>query len=193
MHNIHDRQFPRISPLLAGTLALCLLLGTAGCRTRKPKATDTTESSTSADSQTATQKSPDGTATGSSLSASPHAEVEAFEKARTKHREVTRSLEDASRMMKSGNLEGSLRLVQRVQQENREDPFVSMQTNYLQAMIFHRQNDPTKRKAAMNEMLKSLENAQKDPRFRRSYEEGMAGVETIRESLQRHSKKYAND
>ena len=118
--------------------------------------------------------------------------VLAFEAAKQKQKEVTKTLEEAAGMIKTSNLEGALRLVQRVQQENSLDPNVTMQTNYMQAMIFYRQKDSPKRKEAMNQMLKSMEKLQKDPRFRQAYQEGMDSVEVIKQSLEKMGSKYEN-
>jgi hypothetical protein len=193
MHNIRRWAPGWAFPLVTGTIIICLVFGISGCGGRKTAANKLPAQAPEEQGAPAKIAATETASLGSEKGKTGQSEVEEFEKARAKHIEVTKSLEEASRMLKSGNLEGSLRLVQRIQQENREDPFVSMQTNYLQAMVFHRQRDPVKRKAAMNEMLRSMETAQKDPRFQKSFEEGMAGVEIIRESLKRHSKQYESN
>ena len=95
-------------------------------------------------------------------------------------------------MMKAANLEGALRLVDRIHQEEGRDPYVSMQTWYLKAMIYHRQKDSPKRKDAMNAMLKSMETMQKDPRFRQSFEDGQEVADVIKTSVQRAQKAGKN-
>jgi len=106
--------------------------------------------------------------------------------------QVEARLQEAAAMMKAANLEGALRLVDRIHQEEGRDPYVSMQTWYLKAMIYHRQKDSPKRKDAMNAMLKSMETMQKDPRFRQSFEDGQEVADVIKTSVQRAQKAGKN-
>jgi|GEM_PF-2015647 len=119
-------------------------------------------------------------------------ESSSFEKAQKKEMEITGQLEEASKMMKASNLDGALRIVQRIQQEDGEDVYVSMRVNYLKAMIYHRQKDPGKRKEAMNQMLKNMEYLQKDPRFQEGFEDGQANVDMIKMSIKKAGKRYGN-
>ena len=116
--------------------------------------------------------------------------VIAYETEKKKTVEVTAALEDVSRMIKNSNLEGALRKVQQIQTQNARDPYITMQTNYLQAMIFHRQKDAPKRKEAMNQMLKNMETLQKDPRFKAAYEDGQAAIDVIKKSLEAVGERY---
>jgi len=116
--------------------------------------------------------------------------VLAYEAAKKKNLEITAALEEASKMIKSSNLEGALRKVQQIHQENSRDPYVTMQTWYMQAMIYHRQKEPGKRKEAMNQMLKSMEALQKDSRFRTAFEEGQASIEVIKKSIEKAGPRY---
>jgi len=99
-------------------------------------------------------------------------------------------LERISAMMKGGNHEGALREVDRIERDNPRDPNVTMRTSYLKAMIFHRMNDVNRRKEAMNQMLKSMEDVQKDPRFRAAFEDGTANAEIIKMSIDRAGGRY---
>ncbi len=96
-------------------------------------------------------------------------------------------------MLKGSNYEGALREADRLQADNARDPNVTMRTSYLKAMIFHRMNDGARRKEAMNQMLKSMEALQKDPRFRAAYEDGKAGSELIKLSVEKSGKKYGSN
>ncbi len=93
-------------------------------------------------------------------------------------------------MLRGSNFEGALRVAERIQAENAADPNVTMRTSYLKAMIYHRMNDAGRRKEAMNQMLKSMETLQKDPRFREAYEDGKANAELIKMSVDEAGKKY---
>jgi len=115
-----------------------------------------------------------------------------FETARKKEIEITGQLEQADKMMKGANLEGALRVVQRLDQENSSDPYVKMRTSYMQAMIFNRMKDANRRKEAMNQLLKSMEALQNDPRFQESFIDGQANQEMIKMSLEKAGKKYGN-
>lgn len=96
-------------------------------------------------------------------------------------------------MMRSGNLEGALRQVQRVNQENSTDHHVGMQSSYLKAMLYHRLREPAKRKEAMDAMLKNMEALQQDPEFRAAHEEGKEGQEMIRLTLEKAGGLYGKD
>lgn len=115
-----------------------------------------------------------------------------FEAAQRKEMEITSQLEQADKMLKGANLEGALRLVQRVEQENSQDPYVTMRTSYLQAMIFNRMKDGPRRKEAMNKLLKDMEALQGDPRFQQGFIDGQANQELIRMSLEKAGRKYGN-
>lgn len=95
-------------------------------------------------------------------------------------------------MLKGSNLEGALRQVLRVAQENAQDPYVTMRTAYLEAMIYHRMKDGPKRKDAMNRLLKDMETLQGDPRFQQGFLDGMANQEVIKMSLDQAGKRYGN-
>jgi len=110
--------------------------------------------------------------------------------ARLREEKINTELERVSGMLRGSNYEGALRVAERLQAENAADPNVTMRTNYLKAMIYHRMNDAAHRKEAMNQMLKSMEALQKDPRFREAYEDGKASSELIKMSIDEAGKKY---
>jgi len=110
--------------------------------------------------------------------------------ARKREEKIVADLERISVMMKGGNYEGALREADRVQRDNPRDPNVTMRTSYLKAMVFHRMNDVNRRKEAMNQMLKSMEDVQKDPRFRAAFEDGTANAEIIKMSIDRAGDRY---
>jgi len=110
--------------------------------------------------------------------------------ARKREEKIVADLERISVMMKGGNYEGALREADRVQRDNPGDPNVTMRTSYLKAMVFHRMNDVNRRKEAMNQMLKSMEDVQKDPRFRAAFEDGTANAEIIKMSIDRAGDRY---
>jgi hypothetical protein len=117
---------------------------------------------------------------------------EALEKERHREQEITTLLERSQQMLRSGNLDGAYRITQRLRQEPPRDPYVHMRCSYLQAMIFHRQNDPRKRKEAMNSMLQSMEAVQQDPRFQAAHEDGKTTAEMIKMTLDKAGGRYAN-
>lgn len=118
------------------------------------------------------------------------AESPAATGARKREEKIVADLERISVMMKGGNYEGALREADRVQRDNPRDPNVTMRTSYLKAMVFHRMNDVNRRKEAMNQMLKSMEDVQKDPRFRAAFEDGTANAEIIKMSIDRAGGRY---
>lgn len=109
-----------------------------------------------------------------------------------KQEEVNSSLEQAHRMIRDDNLESALRIVERIYLNYPDDPEITMQTHYMKAMIFHRMKDPSKRKQAMDEMLKSMEKLQQDARYRKSYEIGRECEEVVKMSIEKYGKNYEN-
>lgn len=184
---------PRSLTLGLGCLALCVGLLTSGCGSR-PSGTD---SAKVPDREVSTAVRP-----LSSKSGDPRARIrtgsgktleeQKFEAAQKKEQEITSQLEQANAMLKGSNLEGALRQVLRVAQENAQDPYVTMRTAYLEAMIYHRMKDGPKRKDAMNRLLKDMETLQGDPRFQQGFLDGMANQEIIKMSLDQAGKHYGN-
>lgn len=112
-------------------------------------------------------------------------------KSSVQNEEVTiKNLEEALRMIRNSNLEAALRLVQRIELQHKSDPYILMQTSYLQAMIYHRLNQPAKRKEAMNNLLKFMEEMQSDERFQMGFLDGQDAQELIKLSLNKYEHKY---
>ena len=172
-------------------LGFALLLGVHGCG-RKPSATPPT----SPDSRPVTSNPATGTKTESGkavdrpLDPQGIAALAKLEEARRRDEEFSGRLQQASNMMKSGDLEGALRQVTRLQQEHARDPYAGMQVAYLRAVIHHRMKDPAKRKEAMNDLLKQMEAAQKDPGFTAAFQEGMDAQAVIKMTLEKAGKRY---
>ncbi len=103
---------------------------------------------------------------------------------------INSQLEQANAMLRSSNLDGALRLVDRVHSENVRDPNVTMKTWYLRAMIYHRKKEPNKRKEAMNQMLKSMADLQQDPRFQQAFLDGQDCIEVIKKAIEKGGKRY---
>ncbi|MBF0408855.1 MAG: hypothetical protein HQM10_16020 [Candidatus Riflebacteria bacterium] len=101
-------------------------------------------------------------------------------------------LEQSVKMLKSSNLGGALRMVERVQQNFPRDNYLNMQSWYIKAMIFHRQRDMKKRKEAMDSMLKCIESLQKDPKYLSSVQDGKEGADLIRMSIEKKGKRFEN-
>ncbi|MBF0498524.1 MAG: hypothetical protein HQM09_00190 [Candidatus Riflebacteria bacterium] len=178
------------SPFLCACIAFFLLLFQPGCG----KHTTTTVGGSESSDTTHSVHSNDLSAKTSGLHTQPNASssIAALEEAAAREASIATQLQNAAAMMKTSNLEGALRLVQRIQQENSTDPYVGMQANYLKAMIYHRQKDGAHRKEAMNAMLKSLEMVQKDPKYKTAVEDGRDACDVIRMSLERGGKLYAH-
>lgn len=179
---------PPLALAALGCLWLCLLMGMAGCRAStvpKPE-TATTTSPDAIRSRNPSRQSPARTAPDRVSPAEPAAD----KTARLREEKINTELERVSGMLRGNNFEGALRVAERIQAENAADPNVTMRTSYLKAMIYHRMNDAGRRKEAMNQMLKSMETLQKDPRFREAYEDGKANAELIKMSVDEAGKKY---
>ncbi|MBP7633951.1 hypothetical protein KBA41_07250 [Candidatus Ozemobacteraceae bacterium] len=170
---------------------LCLLtVGTAGCRfTGKPSDREPTKQERERVNSTWKPASGNAARQRPSLQ-SVAAESPAVVEARKREEKIVSDLERVSAMMKGRNYEGALREADRVQRDNPRDPNVTMRTSYLKAMIFHRMNDVSRRKEAMTQMLKSMEEVQKDPRFRAAFEDGTANAEIIKMSIDRAGDRY---
>lgn len=173
------------------SLSVLALSGLLGCGRKPPEQssslTATTAVKTGSSVQTATSTSSFPKRTVDPQTA---AALAALDAARKKEEELNGRLQQASGMMKAGDLEGALRLVTRLQQENARDPYAGMQVSYLRAMIHHRMKDPVRRKEAMNDLLKNMEAVQKDPRFVASFKEGMDAQAVIKMSLEKAGKRY---
>lgn len=101
-----------------------------------------------------------------------------------------RRLENAFDMLQSDNLDGAQREIERVQLEINNDPHLEMQSWYLSAMIYHKSGKTSRRKRSMRKMLESMEQLQKDPRFRRSFEDGMMSQEVIKLAIEKGDGRY---
>ncbi len=186
------RTTPRGSLSLLGGFLLCACLLAPGCRSRQ--STPGSTALTDAPSPTVTRIEGKGGRSETRPADRPGSgktpEQLKFEADQKKEQEITSQLEQANGMLKGQNLEGALRMVQRVALENAQDPYVIMRTSYLEAMIFHKLKDGPKRKEAMNRLLKSMETLQGDPRFQQGFLDGMANQEVIKMSLDKAGKNY---
>lgn len=95
-------------------------------------------------------------------------------------------------MFKRDNYDGALREVERLQLEINNDPYLEMQSWYLSAMIYHKTGKASRRKRSMRKMLESMEQLQKDPRFKKSFKDGMDSQELINMAVKKGEGKYAD-
>lgn len=100
-------------------------------------------------------------------------------------------LENSFAMFQTDNIDGAQRELDRVQLEINDDPYLEMQTWYLAAMISHKSGKTSRRKRAMRKMLETMEQLQKDPRFLRSFEDGMVSQEVIKMAIDKGEGRYA--
>lgn len=177
-----------------GLIWLCLLMaGTAGCRfTGRAASTEPQKQNSGSTDPGRKAASGNPSRTGPPRSF-PAAENPATSAARSREEKINADLERVSAMLKGKNYEGALREAERVQRDNPRDPNVTMRTSYLKAMIFHRMNDGNRRKEAMDQMLKSMEELQKDPRFRAAHEDGVANSEIIKMSIEQSGSRYGSN
>ncbi|HNW33719.1 MAG TPA: hypothetical protein PKM25_02225 [Candidatus Ozemobacteraceae bacterium] len=175
-------------------MGLCLLAGTAGCGSpSRPVAGAVRNGAVKPEPQAPGISERQEQVSRTSGHPAPEPENAAAAAARQREEKINTELERVSAMLKGSNYEGALREADRLQADNARDPNVTMRTSYLKAMIFHRMNDGARRKEAMNQMLKSMEALQKDPRFRAAYEDGKAGSELIKLSVEKSGKKYGSN
>lgn len=106
-------------------------------------------------------------------------------------RELYRRFELSFEMFQKQNYDGALREVERVQLEIKDDPYLSMQTWYLTAMIYHRTGKSSRRDRSMRKMMEMMEAVQKDPRFRTSFEDGMLSQEVVDMAISSGEERYA--
>jgi len=166
-------------------------MGVTGCGRKPPEDQSVHTGMSSTRTETRTQPASGSTAVAQrSVDPKAAAALAALNAARKRDEEFSGRLQQASDMMKAGDLEGSLRVVTRLQQENARDPYAGMQVSYLKAMIHHRMKDPVKRKEAMNDLLKQMEAVQKDPGFVAAFKDGMDAQSVIKMSLEKAGKRY---
>lgn len=192
-HKAQCAALPSNAPAVLGLIWLCLLAaGTAGCYS-----TDTSASREAQKQKKGVAEAVKNTTSGGfsrktrnrNFTPGENATIAAAIKREEK---INSDLERVSAMLKGRNYEGALREAERVQRDNPGDPNVTMQASYLKAMIFHRMSDGNRRKEAMNEMLKSMEALQKDPRFRAAHEDGLDNAEIIKMSIDRSENRYGS-
>jgi hypothetical protein len=109
---------------------------------------------------------------------------------RRRKTEQYRRLEYAHEMLLDNNPQGSLRELERLQLDIREDPYLEMQAWYLSAMVYHKLGKPSRRKRSMRKMLETMEQLQKDPRFRTAYEDGRLSQQAIDKAKKEAGVKY---
>ncbi|MBF0546849.1 MAG: hypothetical protein HQM08_20585 [Candidatus Riflebacteria bacterium] len=166
-------------------LSLFLVMEGCGCVKKTAKVHPSTSSETLVNATSAT-----GVSVATFTKATPvlpSSSEDSFEK------RAISDMEQAVKMLKTSNLGGALRLIDRVQQSFPHDNYINMQAWYIKAMIFHRQKDFPKRKEAMNSMLKSIEEMQKDPKYRSAVEEGQQGADLIKMSIEKKGRKFENN
>ena len=98
---------------------------------------------------------------------------------------VEATLEQIARMIRTSNLEGALRQIERIEQDHPGEPMVLMETGYMKAMVFHRQKNVPKRREAMSQLLKNMEAMQKDPRFRAAFADGQESSDLMKKALEK--------
>ncbi len=109
---------------------------------------------------------------------------------RRRKTEQYRRLEYAHEMLVDNNPQGSLRELERLQLDIREDPYLEMQAWYLSAMVYHKLGKPSRRKRSMRKMLETMEQLQKDPRFRTIHEDGKLSQKAIDKAKKEAGVKY---
>lgn len=184
-------QSPGFRHCMAVLLVLALL-NLSGCCTRK------TVDRRPADSRRTAKKSPVTTTRPATAASAESGEtmVSGNETGRPlrdqdrRTREQYRRLEYAFNMYNSQNYDGALREVERLQLEIDKDPYLEMQSWYLSAMIYHKTDKASRRKRAMRKMLESMEQLQKDSRFRSAYEDGMISQEVIKMAVEKGEGRY---
>lgn len=100
-------------------------------------------------------------------------------------KELYERLERSHQLLQNSNPEAALRELERLQLGIRNDPYLEMQSWYLSAMIYHKTGAISRRRRSMRKMMEALEKLQKDPRFLRTHELGIANqqlIETLKNS-----------
>ncbi|MGM0598742.1 MAG: hypothetical protein ACQETH_02885 [Candidatus Rifleibacteriota bacterium] len=100
-------------------------------------------------------------------------------------------LEYAYSMLMKSNPQGALREIERLQMDIRDDKYLELKTWYLSAMIYHKMGKISRRKRAMRKMLEIMQALQKDPRFKKAFEEGKSTQDIIEMAKQSGGDKYA--
>lgn len=103
-----------------------------------------------------------------------------------------RRLDYSFEMFRRDNMDGALREVERLQLEINNDPYLEMQSWYLSAMIYHKTGKASRRKRSMRKMLETMEQLQKDPRFKRAFQDGMDSQDLVNMALKKSEGKYAD-
>jgi len=103
-----------------------------------------------------------------------------------------RRLDYSFEMFRRDNMDGALREVERLQLEINNDPYLEMQSWYLSAMIYHKTGKASRRKRSMRKMLETMEQLQKDPRFKKSFQDGIESQDLINMALKKGEGKYAD-
>lgn len=88
-------------------------------------------------------------------------------------KELYEKLDYANIMLKKRNYDGSLREIKRIQQVVRDDPYLMTQTWALSAKVYDKMGNTSGRKRSYKRMLESLEELQKDSRYKNAYKDGM--------------------
>ena len=175
-------------------LAMLLLLNLSGCCSRK-----TVEKRPGQNTRTNIDGKPLNGTAGTTRSAASSGEqmiagnemTRALRPQDQKTKEQYQRLEYAFSMYNVNNFDGALREVERLQLEINQDPYLEMQSWYLSAMIYHKTDKISRRKRAMRKMLETMEQVQKDPRYRSAHADGMISQEMIKLAKEKGDGRYA--
>ena len=104
--------------------------------------------------------------------------------------ELYEKLNYANKMLKNRNYDAALREIDRIQQEINNDPYLKLQTWALTAVIYDKTGKTSRRKRAYTKMLEAIGELQKDSRYKKAYEDGMACKDFAALAAKKGDKKY---
>ncbi len=107
--------------------------------------------------------------------------------------ELYEKMNHANKMYKNRNYDGALREVERIQLEINNDPYLEMQTWGLAAMIYDKTGKTSRRKRAYNKMIEAVTAVQKDPRYKKAYEDGKICQDLIEDAKTKGDKQYVTE
>ncbi|HNX75035.1 MAG TPA: hypothetical protein PLM07_07580 [Candidatus Rifleibacterium sp.] len=174
-------------------LAMLLLLNLSGCCARKNvgRQSNRTRNNTDQKQSNASTSMARNPSSGGEQMIAGNEMTRALRPQDQKTKEQYQRLEYAFSMYNVSNFDGALREVERLQLEINQDPYLEMQSWYLSAMIYHKTDKISRRKRAMRKMLETMEQVQKDPRYRNAYADGMISQEMIKLAKEKGDGRYA--
>ncbi len=104
--------------------------------------------------------------------------------------ELYNRLDYANKLFKKTNYDGALRELSRIQQENKDDPYLKMQSWALIAKIYDKTGKTSRRKRSYNKMMEAMSEVWKDSRYIKAYEDGMICQSLIASATKNGDKKY---